>query len=392
MNGNKRLFICYFALIIFLAANMRASYTGIGTIIHLIKADLALSSAIAGMITTIPIIVFAIVCPLASMLSGRIGIGPMLEIGLVFICAGSGLRGFFGAAGLFTGSVILAIGVGIMNALMVGLIKLRFTSHTGLVTSAYTTTMALSTAIFMGLNIHICNAITWRGCLSMWAIPAAAAIIIWGTQAFKKENHGAANKPKEKGLMLKLFKNPRAWFLMVFMGTQSMMFYCISAWIPSILVEKGMDEVSAASATTILQLVSLITTLLVPILCEKMNKRTLAVALQGVYIIGGIIFYFADLGPICWLAIVLLALGMGSGFSFCIYMFSAKTSSASQTAALSGFSQCGGYVMAAIGPVLMGAIYDMTESWNMAMIFCFIIIIIMTAAAYLSTDDELILD
>ena len=383
---------------------MRASYTGIGTIIHLIKSDLSMNSASAGMITTIPTIVFAVVCPLASMLSGRIGIGRMLEGALVFILIGTGLRGFWGAAGLFTGTVLLATGVGIMNALLIGLIKLRFPSHTGLVTSAYTTTMAGTTALFMGVNIYIAGAIGWRNCLAMWALPALAAVIIWGTQAFKAENQGLEEKPKtpaadpsasaarEDPLMLSLFKKPLAWILMIYMGTQSLMFYCISAWLPSILVEKGLSVESAAKMTTWLQVASISTTLLVPILCDRMNRQRLAAVLQLIYIAGAVLFFFSSSGPLMTVSVTLMALGMGSGFSFCVFLFSAKTKTPAQAAAVSGFAQCGGNIIAAVGPVLMGAIFDRTESWNAAMIFCFVIILIMSAAAYISTGRKMIYD
>ena len=118
-KSGKKLNAAMLLMIILLAANMRASYTGIGTIIYLIQDDIGLSAAAAGMITTTPILIFAVVCPAAPLAARRIGVGPMLEVALILIFAGSFFRAVLGIFGLFAGTVILSVGVGIMNALMV---------------------------------------------------------------------------------------------------------------------------------------------------------------------------------------------------------------------------------------------------------------------------------
>ena len=135
MKEKSRLNIPLLMLVILLSANMRASYTGVGTVVDQIQASLGLSNAAAGMITTIPIIVFALVCPLASALSERFSIGRLIEAALVFICVGVGLRALLGALGLFAGTTLMAAGVGIMNSLMIVLIKTRFPQRVGLVSA-----------------------------------------------------------------------------------------------------------------------------------------------------------------------------------------------------------------------------------------------------------------
>ncbi len=391
MSKKNKLNISLLLLVILLSANMRACYTGVGTIVDMIQTELGLNGAAAGMITTIPLIVFAIVCPLASVLSQRFSIGKMLEAALVFIFIGVGLRALFGAFGLFAGTGIMAVGVGIMNSLMIALIKLRFPNNVGLVSALYTTTMSLTTAMCMGINVPLTRFIGWRGVLAMWAIAALAAIILWAPQARLEVNRGAP-KAGEKGLFLKMMGSWKAWMLLGYMGTQSMLFYCISAWMPSILQWWGMSAGDAAGASTVMQIISLSTTLLVPIFMEKMSWRGLICACNLCYVAGAVVFFISrGVSALFWAGIVLLALGVGTGFSACIFLFSARSASPSEASAISGFTQCGGYVFAAVGPVLMGRFFDISGSWNGAMVFWFAVLIAMCVFSVFSTEKAYIL-
>lgn len=391
MKEKAKLNIPLVLMVILLSANMRASYTGVGTIVDLIQEELGLSSTVAGLITTVPILVFAAVCPVASGLAERFSIGKMIQAALVMICLGVGLRAFFGAFGLFAGTTLMAVGVGIMNSVMIALIKLRFPGNVGLVSGLYTTTMSLTTAVSMGINVPLAGIIGWRGVLGMWVLVAIPAIILWAPQAGREINRGGP-AAGEGGLMMKMLRSPRAWLLLGYMGTQSMMFYCISAWLPSILQWRGMSAESAAGVTTTLQVLSLGTTLLVPIFMERMNWRALVTLCNGCYIVGALVFFFCQNGGwLFWLSVVLIAIGVGTGFSACIFLFSARTASPAQASAISGFAQSGGYMFAAVGPVLMGRLFDLSGSWVAGMLFCFAVLLAMTVFAWFSTQRRNIL-
>ncbi len=391
MKEKTKLNIPLVLMVILLSSNMRASYTGVGTIVDLIQASLGLNSTAAGMITTIPLIVFAVVCPLASGLSERFSVGKMIEFALVFICVGVGLRALFGAFGLFAGTTLMSVGVGIMNSVMIALIKLRFPKHVGLVSALYTTTMSLTTAMSMGINVPLAGIIGWQGVLGMWVIAAIPAIVLWAPQSRLEINRGSSSNGKN-GLIFKMMRSWRAWLLLGYMGTQSMLFYCTSAWLPSILQSRGMDAGDAAAVSTVLQIISLSTTLLVPILMERMNWRALIAACNACYISGSLLFYFSGVGgALFWTAITLIALGIGTGFSACIFLFSARTSSPGEASAISGFAQSGGYVFAALGPVLMGRFFDASGSWVPGMIFWFSVLLAMSVFAFFSTEKRSLL-
>ena len=378
-------------IIILLAANMRACYTGVGTIIDLIQAELHMNATVAGLITTIPILVFAVVCPVSAPFAAKYGLGKMIALGMALNAIGSALRALAGVAGLFAGTTILAIGVGIMNALMVGLIKLRFPAHTGLVTSCYTTTMALTSAVGMGINVPVAELVGWDWTLALYGVFAALSLLVWLPQAGKKINHGNVGGG-ESGLMGRLVRSPKAWHLMLFMGTQAMLFYCLNAWVPSILRWKGMTAEEAAAAATVLQLVGMPPTIFIPILAEKVNWRALILTFDICYIVGLAMFYFVGVdSAMIWVAIFLIACGVGSGFSSCIFLYSKRTTTPAQASAVSGFSQSGGYVLAAVGPVLMGWLFDQSGSWNGGIVFCLVVAIAMTVFSFLSAKRSTIL-
>lgn len=379
-----------FLMIILLAANMRMTYTGIGTLVPMIREDLGMSATAAGMISTVPILVFAFVCPMSSIIGRRIGIGRMIEAGIILIFAGSVLRAVLGTFGLFAGTVILSVGVGVMNALMMALIKLRFPEKAGIMTSAYTTTMAVTAAISIGANVPIANHIGWKGCLAMWGMVSLVTSFVWGRQANAHENNESAGAGQESPMM-KVIKSPKAWALLIFMGTQSMMFYNITAWLPTILISRGMTHEAAAGVATMLQIVSLPTTLISPILAERLNRIALCTVLNSIFVAGGVIFYFSGVNAVMYLSVILMAVGMGSGFSLCSFLFSKHARNPAETAALSGFSQSGGYILAAVGPAFMGYLFDASGSWNPAMVFCFAVLIVMTVSGAISNLDGFII-
>ncbi len=389
-ESKTKLNMAMFLMVVLLAANMRMTYTGIGALVPIIRTDLGMSATAAGMISTVPILVFAFICPLSSIVGRRVGIGRMIEAGLILIFAGSVLRAVLGTFGLFAGTIVLSVGVGVMNALMMALIKLRFPHKPGIMTSAYTTTMAVTAAISIGANVPIANQIGWRGCLALWGLVSLVTSFVWGRQANAHENNGSAGAGQGSP-MIKVIKSPKAWALLIFMGTQSMMFYNITAWLPTILISRGMDHEAAAGIATMLQIVSLPSTLLSPILAEKLNRIALCTALNLTFTIGGVIFYFSGVNTLMYFAVVLMAVGMGSGFSLCSFLFSKHARNPAETAAISGFSQSGGYILAAIGPAFMGHLFDTTGSWNPAMIFCFIILIVMTVSGAVSNLDGFII-
>lgn len=160
------------------------------------------------------------------------------------------------------------------------------------------------------------------------------------------------------------------------MGIQSLLFYSLVAWLPTIVVSKGMTDTFAGTMALTFQLTAIPATLAIPILCDKFkNQRGLVISTCTLYLSGMVLFLFGQSPIIITFAVLLMALGMGGSISLSISFISLRSPNASRASELSGMSQSAGYLLAAIGPFLMGIIYDFIQSWTVPiMIFIGLII------------------
>lgn len=166
-----------------------------------------------------------------------------------------------------------------------------------------------------------------------------------------------------------IWSDKTAWLVTLFMGTQSLLFYCMVAWLPTIITSKGLSQNFASSMALTYQLVAIPATLLIPILCDKFkDQRGIVLVNSSIYLIGMFLFLFANSEIMVISSIILLSLGMGGSISLSISFISLRSPNAFKASQLSGMSQSAGYLLAAIGPATMGTIYDVTNSWSIPII------------------------
>lgn len=356
--------------VIMLASNLRLSITGVGSLASFIRADLGISNTVMGVLTAIPMVVFAIVSLLASPLAARLGLGRTIFAGLWFILGGILVRSFTTAAGLFLGTALLSVGIGLLSVLCVALMKQRSApKQLGAVTSAYTTTMSLGATVSIAASVPLAHLLGWRGALAVFGLVTAVSLAVWGPQCGRPENQTPPAVPGEGGGIRRMVRSPLAWELTIFTGAQALLFYCINAWWPTILQSRGFSVDEAALAATLLQAVSIPSTFLVPLLCGRFRPMWVLVGFNAAYLAGMLLFFFAATPQMHYFAILWLAVGMGSSISFYNLFYNLRTRSAAEASALSGMSLAVGNLMAAVGPILMGALFDALGSWTPPLLF-----------------------
>lgn len=352
--------------IIFISFNLRAPITAVGSIVEMIKSEFMISSSSAGLITTLPLIAFAIVSPFVSKTSKKLGYGKTMMLGLMFILLGELVRSYTNLTGLFIGTALLGIGIAIGNVLIPSIIKMSFPNKTGLLTSIYTSSMCIFAAVGAGLSIPLAKGLNlgWKNALAIWFTLTLVTIIIWLPQLKAKDNMDKTVSKKTENKSI--WKSSTAWWVTLFMGTQSLLFYSLVAWLPTIIVSKGMTESFAGTMALTFQLIAIPATLLIPILCDKLkNQRILVGIVCGLYISGMLLLFFAKTNTLLLGSVVLMSLGMGGSISLSIAFISLRSQNSSIAAELSGMSQSAGYLLAAVGPILMGYIYDSSGSWSL---------------------------
>ncbi|WP_252227061.1 MFS transporter [Clostridium sp. ZBS2] len=367
--------------IIFISFNLRAPITSVGSIINLIKAQFNLSNSIAGFITTVPLIIFAIFSPFVSKINSKLGYGKTMMGGLAFIFIGELIRSYTNALGLFLGTAIIGIGIAIGNVLIPSIIKLKFSKNTGVITSVYTTSMCILAAVGSGISVPLVNKfnLSWRNSLCIWSILTLITVFIWIPQLKNNNQVKMSNNNTENKQNSSIWKSPLAWWVTLFMGIQSLIFYCLVAWLPSIILSKGMSSEFAGTMSFLFQLVGLPATLLFPIIADKFkNQRGIATLSSAIYFVGMIFLMVFKSTSLIIISLIFVGIGMGGSISLAIAFIALRSPNDKKATELSGMAQSAGYAFAAIGPFMLGFIFDFTSSWMIPLIilnFCILLLI-----------------
>ena len=176
--------------------------------------------------------------------------------------------------------------------------------------------------------------------------------------------------------------SPMAWWLALYMGSQSLLFYSMVAWMPTILLSKGVDSDTVSLFSLLYQWVSVPSSFFMPILAARAkDQRPLTMGMACFYFVGMAVFLVSNNPLVLGIATCINALGAGAGISLSMCMISLRAENARPAARLSGMVQSLGYLLAASGPFIMGAIFDLTQSWSVAISFLLIDLLVMFFAA-----------
>lgn len=349
--------------IIFVAAALRAPFTSVGPLLEMIRDDLGLSNTIAGAITTLPLLAFALLSPFAPQLARRFGLANVLMLAMLALSMGILIRSASGTVTLFAGTAMIGLSIAVCNVLLPGLIKGRFPARIGLMTGIYTVSMNLCAAAASGISVPLAGSagFGWRGTLALWFIIAALATLFWIPQMKSLSPGGGNGVSRAVGNM---WRSPLAWQVTMFMGLQSLLYYVLIAWFSVILGERGMSSSHAGWILSLMQLAQLPFTFFVPLWAGRMkNQRPLVVIASSLFVLGILGIW---LGSTAWMAVWAICIGIAGGFAFGLAMmfFSLRTRNTQEASELSGMAQSVGYLLAAMGPALFGLIHDAAGSWN----------------------------
>ncbi|EBJ3148045.1 MFS transporter [Salmonella enterica subsp. enterica serovar Stanley] len=374
--------------ILMIATTLRVTFTGAAPLLETIRSDYGLSTAQTGLLTTLPLLAFALVSPLAAGIARRFGMERSLFAAMLLICAGIALRSLPSAALLFAGTAIIGCGIALGNVLLPGLIKRDFSQHVARLTGAYSLTMgaaaALGSALVVPLALH---GFGWRGALLMLMLFPLLAFLIWLPQwrTTRSANLSSSRALHERGI----WRSPLAWQVTLFLGLNSLIYYVIIGWLPTILISHGYSEAQAGSLHGLLQLATAAPGLAIPLILLRFNdQRWIAALVSLLCAVGAAGLWFVPGQAIIWT----LLFGFGSGATMILGLtfIGLRASSAHQAAALSGMAQSVGYLLAACGPPVMGKLHDASGSWYLPLSGVTVLAIIMAIfGLYAGRDREI---
>ncbi|ECK0128291.1 MFS transporter [Salmonella enterica] len=374
--------------ILMIATTLRVTFTGAAPLLETIRSDYGLSTAQTGLLTTLPLLAFALVSPLAAGIARRFGMERSLFAAMLLICAGIALRSLPSAALLFAGTAIIGCGIALGNVLLPGLIKRDFSQHVARLTGAYSLTMGAAAALGSALVVPLALlGFGWRGALLMLMLFPLLAFLIWLPQwrTTRSANLSSSRALHERGI----WRSPLAWQVTLFLGLNSLIYYVIIGWLPTILISHGYSEAQAGSLHGLLQLATAAPGLAIPLILHRFNdQRWIAALVSLLCAVGAAGLWFVPGQAIIWT----LLFGFGSGATMILGLtfIGLRASSAHQAAALSGMAQSVGYLLAACGPPVMGKLHDASGSWYLPLSGVTVLAIIMAIfGLYAGRDREI---
>lgn len=369
--------------IILVGAVMRIPFTTIPTVLSDVADGLGVSVNSLGILTSIPLIMFAFCSSLAPRLADKFGLEKLFTMVLVVLFAGSIMR-VFNLPSLYIGTMIIGISIAMMNVLFPSIILANQPFRIGLLTTVYTTAMGIASSV----AVPIVKMTSWKGLIVILSLLILIALVVWFPNTF----HNHMTEKDEHTHSASLWKNKAAIALLVFGGLQSLLFYTGMTWLPTMASQAGLSSEAAGILASIYSLISLPFSLTIPTLTTNLsskNRKIMLAIVSACAIVGTGMLLFQTSSFAYWLTVnALIGIAVSALFPYLLVIFSMKSHTPSQTAQLSGMVQSGGYFLAAFGPTLFGFSFNLFGSWTVAALCLFICTIVMTAALFYTERFE----
>lgn len=374
-----------FAMIL-LATNMRSPIVALGSIAPVVQQALSITQTQIGWLGAVPMLTFALGALISPAIGRRFGLENTLIAMIVLLTLGMIIRVIVPTwIGFLSGTVILTLAIGFANTLAAPIIKQRTPKNIPLVTGLFSLTMTVSAGIVAGVVLPLSEWVGWQWAIGGWAIFGAFALILW---IFLRIRLGSSNEQpvpvsEANSAKVSIWRSAFGWQIAIFMGIQSLLYYTVASFLPSILVSKGMSAVNAGQMGSVFQFMAPLSILVVTWLINRGRPiQALAVIAASFNVIGilGLSYLSVDLA---WLWTGLMGAGCSAIFTLSMMLFSLRTYTTNQASELSGMAQFVGYIIAFFGPLGTGWLHEATDNWDLPLLIMIILMIINVVIAWL---------
>lgn len=377
--------------IVLIGTILRSPFTSLPTILGDIAQGLGVEVSSLGILTSLPLLMFALFSAFASRLAQKIGLEHLFTYCLLLLTVGSVIR-IFNLPLLYLGTLIVGASIAIFNVLLPSMIQANRPQKISLLTTLYVTAMGISTAIASYLSVPITQASSWKDLILVLSILCLVTLLVWLPN--HRHNHYLEGQ-QEKKSKENILKNKSVWAIIVFGGLQSLLFYTSMTWLPTMAISAGLFNSDAALLASIFSLISIPFSMTVPSLTTRLSDDHRRIMLAIISIAGmmGIAMLLYPINNFLYWLVAHLLIGTACSalFPYLMVCFSLKTSSPEKTAQLSGLAQTGGYILAAFGPTLFGYSFDLFQSWIPAVLALLAVDIIMTVSLFMVDRADKIL-
>lgn len=370
--------------IVLITVNLRPAIVAVSPLLDGIREQTGMSGATAGLLTTLPVLCFGALAPLAPRLSRRLGPEAVVVAAMLLLLAGILVRLSSSLAVLFAGTVLIGGAIAVANVLLPSMIKRDLGHATGMAMGVYAMALSAGGALAAAITVPLQDGIGsgWRTTLALWALLAVPAVLAAGGWLLLRRRQGGGRRAAAAGVRaarsraaISLWRDPVAWQVTLFMGLQSLQFYAAAAWLPTIFADHGFSESRAGLMLALATIVGTLSSLVMPILAGRaLDQRRLVVTTIALYALGtvGLLAAPTAAGPL-WMA--LIGFAQGAGISLALTMIVLRSPDPEHAAALSGMAQTVGYLLAATGPFALGALHDASGGWTVPLLVLLVLLV-----------------
>ena len=384
--------------LLLVAGNLRAGITTVGPVLEELRGDLGLSSLTASVLISLPLVAFATVSPVAPALARRLGIERALGGGLAVLAVGLVVRSLPGQALLWIGTALLGVAIAVLNVVLPALVKRDFPHRIGQLTGTYSAVQSSFAALAAGAAVPVAawSSYGWRLPLGMWAGLALIALGVMAPQLRRRtvvppgqDDAGLPGVRRPGPAGRNPWRTALGWQITAFMALQSTGYYIFITWLPSIETAAGVSTTAAGVHQLLLNGFGIAGSITCSALIPRFRDQRLLGGLAP------LLFLTAAAGVLVaphlsalWTS--LAGVGGGASIVLALSFFGLRTGHHTQAAALSGMAQSVGYLVAAAGPIVVGALHDATGSWTPALVTVIVMDLLLVGFGCLAGRDRLV--
>ncbi|EGG43907.1 MULTISPECIES: CynX/NimT family MFS transporter [Streptomyces] len=387
--------------IVLAALNLRPAVTSLGALLEEVRDGLGMSGSVAGVLTSVPSLCFAVFGVMAPRLARRFGLSVVVCTGMVAIAAGLLIRPYAGnTVGFLAGTALALMGIAVSNILMPVLVKRWFPDRVGPMTGLYSMALALGTSLPAAVTVPVTDGLggDWRAGLAVWAGLAAVAVLPWlvllrvrGAERIEPAPAPAPAVPEAAGGRLRITRSRIAWALAVFFGLQSTAAYITMGWMAQIYRDAGLSAGTAGLLLAVTMVMGVPLAFVIPRVATRLpHQGPIAVVLGVCGLAGYAGLYLAPAGG-AWAWAVLLGIS-NCAFPLALTMVGMRARTGAGVAQLSAFAQSTGYLLSIPGPLLVGVLYQHSGGWGQPLALMAVLMVPQILVGVLAGRDRTVED
>ncbi|GAA2491783.1 CynX/NimT family MFS transporter [Winogradskya humida] len=373
--------------LVLMAISLRPAVTSLGPVLEEVRLSLGMSAALAGLLTSVPALCFALIGSSAPLLARRWGTGGAIALGASALTLGLAVRPFTGGAPLFLAFTALALaGIALANVLLPVVVKQRFPDRVPLMTGLYSVALNFGASTAAAVTVPLTSGLfggDWRYGLVVWAFVAAVAVPPWILLA-RDRDRGPA---QAEAVPVRLRSHPVAWALAVYFGLQSTAAYVIMGWLPQIFRDAGLSASTAGLLFAVTSVLGVPLSFALSAVVGRLTSQSWIAVGIGLFGVAGYGGLWAAPTAAPWLWAVLLGVANLS-FPLALTMIAMRGRTPAMVVRLSAFAQSTGYLLSIPGPFVVGALYEHSGTWHLPLALMTLLTIPQMVAGWFAGRDR----